>query len=285
MIPAPALLALAAAVLMHVAWNLSARAADPKSFFLWWALLGWVALVGPWSLTWLIAHAEWSPRLALLLAVTCVAEALYFLALGIAYRHAPVPLVYPIARSSPVLIAVWTVFLFGEQLPAAGWLAIVVIVGGVLWLAWTARGGAPARALPWALAAAFGTSVYSTSNKLAVPALPGYVTQLGYVTVTLVVAWVALTLELHARTGRWVPERRPDVGRAAVGGLFIGNAYALVIFSMQYIPAAYAVAFTNAGIVLAALLAITIYKERDRWRSRLAAVSVICLGLLILGLS
>ncbi|BAU46929.1 membrane protein [Sulfurifustis variabilis] len=285
MIPAPALLALAASVLMHVAWNLSARAADPKSFFLWWALLGWLVLVGPWSAAWLIGHAEWSARLALLLSVTCAAEALYFLALGIAYRHAPVPLVYPIARSSPVLIAVWTVFLFGEHLPAAGWLAILVIVGGVLGLAWTARGGAPAQALPWAIAAAFGTSVYSTSNKLAVPALPGYLTQLGYVTVTLLVAWIALTLELRARTGRWVPEHRPASGRAVLGGLFIGNAYALVIFAMQYVPAAYAVAFTNAGIVLATLIAITIYKEREHWRSRLAAVLVICAGLLLLGLA
>jgi phosphonate utilization associated putative membrane protein len=285
LIPTPALLALAASVLMHVAWNLSARAADAKSFFLWWALLGWLILVGPWSAAWLIHHAEWSPRLGLLLGVTCVAEALYFLALGIAYRHAPVPLVYPIARSSPVLIAIWTVFLFGEHLPAAGWIAIVVIVAGVLGLAWTARGGAPARALPWAIAAAFGTSVYSTSNKLAVSALPGYVTQLGYVTVTLLVAWIALTFELRAHTGRWVPEHRPDSTRAVLGGLFIGNAYALVIFAMQYIPAAYAVAFTNAGIVLATLIAITIYKEREHWRSRLAAVAVICGGLLLLSQS
>lgn len=282
MIPTPALLALAASVLMHVAWNLSARAADPKRFFLWWALAGWIVLVGPWSVAWLAVHADWSSRLVLLLTVTCVAEALYFLALGIAYRHAPVPLVYPIARSSPVLIALWTVLFFGEDLPAAGWIAILVSVAGVLWLAWTARAGASARVLPWALAAAFGTSVYSTSNKLAVPALPGYLTQLGYVSVTLVVAWVALSLELRARTGRWVPEHRPAAGRAVLGGLFIGNAYALVIFAMQYIPAAYAVAFTNAGIVLATLIAITIYKEREHWRSRLAAVATICLGLFLL---
>lgn len=62
------------------------------------------------------------------------------------------------------------------------------------------------------------------------------------------------------------------------------NAYALVIYAMRYIPAAYAVAFTNAGIVLAGLIAMTWYRERERWRARLAAMLMVCAGLLLLAL-
>jgi drug/metabolite transporter (DMT)-like permease len=50
---------------------------------------------------------------------------LYFFALGNAYRYASVALVYPIARSSPVLIALWSVLLFGETLGLEGWAAIL----------------------------------------------------------------------------------------------------------------------------------------------------------------
>jgi phosphonate utilization associated putative membrane protein len=274
--------ALALSVLMHVAWNLAARRSEPDARFLWWALAAFLVLVGPWSLAALALEAHWSWRLALLLAVTCVAEAGYFVALGAAYRHAPVPLVYPIARSSPVLIALWTTQLFGETLSAAGWAGIGVSVAGVLWLAASARGGAPARALPWALAAAFATSVYSTANKLAVAALPTYAVQLGYVSVTFVAAWLALSWQNHRRFGHWRPRAAPRRRTWIVGGLLIGNAYALVIYAMQYVPAAYAVAFTNAGIVLAGVIAMLAFGERERWRQRLAAMVTICAGLWLL---
>lgn len=279
-----AFVALALSVLLHVAWNLMARRSEPDVRFLWWALSGWLVLVGPWSLLALVLYADWSWHLALLLGITCAAEAMYFLALGIAYRHAPVPLVYPIARSSPVLIALWTVPLFGEVLSPGGWTGIVVSVVGVLWLAWTARGGAPARALPWALAAAFGTSIYSTANKLAVPALPGYGVMLGYVSATFLAAWLALTWENLRRGRRLVPARAPHPPKWILGGLCIGNAYALVIYAMQSVPAAYAVAFTNAGIVLAGAIAMVHFREREHWQPRLAAMAVICVGLALLAL-
>lgn len=275
-------LALAAAVAMHVLWNLAARRADPRSQFLWWALAAWLVVAGPWTLLLFIRDAAWSWQLALLLGITCIAEALYFIALGLAYRRAPIPLVYPIARSSPFLIALWTTLFFDEKLSGIGWGGIAISVAGVLWLAWSARGGEPARAVPWAIAAALATSVYSTSNKLAVTALPGYGVQLGYVTVTLLAAWLALTLETRLRLRRWRPLFAPPPGRALFGGVCIANAYALVIYAMQYVPAAYAVAFTNAGIVLAGLIAMTMFGERERWRTRLAAMLVVCTGLLLL---
>ena len=55
-----AALALTAAVLMHVAWNLLARASHPDSRFLWWALVGYLVILGPWSLYALATEAHWS---------------------------------------------------------------------------------------------------------------------------------------------------------------------------------------------------------------------------------
>jgi drug/metabolite transporter (DMT)-like permease len=127
--------------------------------------------------------------------------------------------------------------------------------------------------------------VYSTANKLAVPSLPGYGTQLGYVAVTLAVAWAALAVQVRAQTGHWRPRRTPNRWLALAGGVFIGNAYALVIYAMQYLPAAHAVVFTNAGIVIAGVLAMTVFGERERWRTRLAAMLTVCLGLALLAVA
>ncbi|MDH4133786.1 MAG: EamA family transporter, partial [Gammaproteobacteria bacterium] len=277
-----ALLVLTLSVFMHVAWNLMTRRAEPDSRFLWWALSAYLVLVGPWSVAALVMRADWSWSFAGLLGLTSFAEAVYFVALGSAYRHAPVPVVYPIARSSPVLIAIWSALLFGERLPLYGWLGIVLSVGGVLALAWTARAGLTARAVPWALLAALATSVYSTSNKSAVAAMPDYVVELGYVSIAILAAWFALTFENWRTHGHWRPRQMPTRRTWVLGGLFIGNAYALTIHAMQFIPAAYAVAFTNAGIVLAGVIAMTVYGEREHWQQRLAAMLAICIGLSVM---
>jgi phosphonate utilization associated putative membrane protein len=282
--PSAAFYALAASVIMHVAWNLAARRADPRSFFLWWALLGAMLLIGSWSIVMMIQVVPWTPVLAGLLLLSCAAEIVYFVGLGIAYRRAPVPLVYPIARSSPLLIALWMATFFGERLPAHAWIGIALSVLGVLSLSLTARGGEPARAVPWALTAALGTSVYSIANKFAVDTLANYVSILGWASVTTSAAWIGLTLEQRRQTGRWIPAVRPPAAQWLLAGVFIANAYALVIYAMRYIPAAYAVAFTNAGIVVAGVIAIVFYGERERWRARLGAMSLICVGLGLIAL-
>ncbi|MFL6623946.1 MAG: EamA family transporter [Sulfurifustaceae bacterium] len=284
MIPAVAFYAVAASVAMHAAWNLAARRADPRSYFLWWALLAYLVLVGPWSLVALVREAKWSYPVIALLLLTSAAETLYFTGLRIAYRHAPVPLVYPIVRSSPLLIAVCTALFFGEQLPPLAWTGIVVSVGGVLALSLTARGGEPARAIPWALAAAVGTTTYSISNKFALAALPSYAALLGWVSVALAFAWIGLTFQLRWSTGRLVPPVRPGFAAAILAGLFMGNAYALIIHAMRYMPAAYAVAFTNAGIIIAGVIAMTAYGEREHWQARLAGMFAICVGLVLIAM-
>ena len=75
-------LALTAAVLMHVAWNLLARASHPDSRFLWWALVGYLLTLGPWSFYALAAEAHWSYALAGLLIISALANSLYFIVLG-----------------------------------------------------------------------------------------------------------------------------------------------------------------------------------------------------------
>ncbi len=277
-----AALALTAAVLMHVAWNLLARASHPDSRFLWWALAGYLVTLGPWSLYELAADAHWSYSLAGLLVISALANGLYFIVLGAAYRHAPVALVYPIARSSPLLIAVWSSLLFGEVIAAGGWTGILISVGGLLLLAASARRGDSRQALLWSVVAAVATSVYSLSNKFAVASLPTYGSQLGLVSVDLMASFFALSLEQRVRLGRWRPPAMPPMARWLPAGLCIGNAYGLVIFAMQYISAAYAVAFTNAGIVLAGLLSIFAFGEREHWGTRLVAIAVIAGGLAVL---
>ena len=278
-----ALTAIGLSVLMHVSWNLLARHVDSRCNFLWWGLLAHLVLLGPWALWRLAADSDWNATLVIAMTVTAAANTLYFLALRQAYHFAPVALVYPIVRSSPVLIAIWAWWFFAQDLPVNGIVGIGINTLGLWILAGSTRNGDTAHALPWAMLAALATSVYSLSDKVAVNYLPSFGAQLGYITVGYAASFLGLSISQYRKTKRLRPACRPKLYYLLPGGLFIGVAYALVVRAMQQLPASYVVAYTNAGIVLATLLSIWIFKERENWRRRIVAAIVITLGLLVLG--
>ncbi|MHB1374963.1 MAG: EamA family transporter [Thiobacillus sp.] len=277
-----AYLAIAGSVAMHVAWNLLVRQQGAQTHLLWWALAAHCATLGLWGLAELAGAARWGWELVACLLASASANTLYFLALNRAYAHAPVALVYPIVRSSPLLIGVWGALFFGESLGASAWGAMGVSVAGLLLLAATAWRKDGFAALPLALAAALATSVYSLSDKAATAYLPTFGSLVGFVTVGYAASFVALTLHMRLRQGIWRPQRAPRLPHLLVAGAGIGLAYALVIHAMRELPAAVVVTFTNAGIVIAGLLSIALFRERTHWRMRLAGIAVICLGLALL---
>jgi phosphonate utilization associated putative membrane protein len=270
-------------VLMHVAWNLLARHVDRRANYLWWGLLAHLVLLGPWALWNLWMHAEWSRTLFLALLVSAMANTLYFIALRRAYHFAPVALVYPLARSSPLLILLWSWLFTTEALSLAEAVAIGVSVIGLWVVATSSRHGDSRHALPWALAAALCTSLYSLSDKTAVAYLPGFAEQLGFISVGYAASFIGLSLLQRRQSGSWIPSVRPSWLQMLVGGLCIGVAYALVVRAMRDLPAAHVVAFTNGGIVLAVLLSVFAFHEKAYWKRRLAGAGVVSSGLILLG--
>lgn len=222
---------------MHVAWNLLARHVDTKAKYLWWGILTHLVLLGPYALWHLISSAQWSSTLVITLGVTAFANTLYFIALRRAYHFAPVALVYPLARSSPILIALWAWIFFAESLTLAETLAIAISIVGLWVLAASSRKGDTRHALPWAAIAAVDTSIYSLSDKAAVAYLPGFAEQLGFITVGYAAAFIGLSIVQYQETKRWLPAARPTLVYILIGRLFIGTAYAMVVRAMRELPA------------------------------------------------
>lgn len=278
-----ALIIISLSVVMHVVWNLLARHVDARCNYLWWGLLVHLVLLGPWALWHLVVDAHWNTTLLLAMLITAIANTFYFIALRKAYHFAPVALVYPIARSSPVLIAAWAWLVFDQPIATSGVIGITISVIGLWLLAATSKKGDTAHALPWALFAALSTSVYSISDKVAVQYLPGFGAQLGFITVGYAASFVGLTLVQYNESKRFYPQCRPKLHYLLIGGLFIGVAYALIVRAMLELPAAYVVSYTNAGIVIATLFSIWMFKDKEHWKQRLLAVVIVCIGLVILG--
>lgn len=280
-----AALAVGASVTMHVTWNLIARQQPREAFPLWWVLLAHLVTFGPWGLYALVQTVEWTPGFVALLVTSAIANAVYFLGLHKAYDHAPVALVYPLVRSSPLLIAIWGTFLTGDALRPNAWIGICVSVVGLWVLSASAlRQGSDRYASAWALLAMFATSVYSLSDKAATASIPSFAGLLGFITVGYFVSWLMLCWVLKHRTGRWVPRQRVSTPALLVGGVSVGLAYALVIHAMRYLPSAEVVSYTNAGIVAATLISIFHFGERAYWRQRLFGATVIVGGLAVMAI-
>jgi phosphonate utilization associated putative membrane protein len=277
-----AVLAVAASVVMHVTWNLIARHQARDAYPLWWVLLAHLVLLGPWGVYALVNEVQWTPALVQWMLISASANVVYFMGLRLAYEHAPVAFVYPLVRSSPVLIALWSTLFLGETLGAFAWSGILVSVAGLVVLARVGASAQDGRALPWALLAMFATSIYSLTDRAATAHIPGFGGLVGFVSIGYFASWLALTIDLRRTTGSWRPRARIGLPVAVVGGLCVGLAYALVIHAMRSMPAAIVVAFTNTGIVLASLISIFVFKERFAWRARAVAACIICAGLLMM---
>jgi phosphonate utilization associated putative membrane protein len=277
-----AVLAVAASVVMHVTWNLIARHQARDAYPLWWVLLAHLVLLGPWGVYALVNEVQWTPALVQWVLISASANVVYFMGLRLAYEHAPVAFVYPLVRSSPVLIALWSTLFLGETLGAFAWSGILVSVAGLVVLARVGASAQDGRALPWALLAMFATSIYSLTDRAATAHIPGFGGLVGFVSIGYFASWLALTIDLRRTTGSWRPRARIGLPVAVVGGLCVGLAYALVIHAMRSMPAAIVVAFTNTGIVLASLISIFVFNERFAWRARAVAACIICAGLLMM---
>lgn len=273
------------AIALHVCWNLLARHVPARQEFIWWALAGHLLLIGPWAVAALAADARWDGPLAACIALSGGALAVYFLGLRVAYRHAPVALAYPIARSAPLFIALLSWLAFGERFGPLGLAGIVVSSAALVLLGATAWRIDARRAIAPALIAAMGTTAYSLSDKVAVAYLPGLASQLGYITLGYLCAWLALTLALRLETGRWRPRFRPPARLLLAGALSIGTSYALIVHAMTHLSAAYTVALSNGGIVIAALLSVFWFKEREHRRARLLWAGVLAIGLAMVALA
>jgi phosphonate utilization associated putative membrane protein len=280
-------LAIGISVLLHVSWNLLTRRTSSDANFLWWIVGLYVLVFAPFTLPDFIRSAEQSPVLYLCAAISGTTNGLYFLALRNAYHQAPASAVYPMVRSSPIFIALIEVLIFDRSFPLISWCAISVSAFGLWMIATSSHDGVSRlnRAWPYALFAALMTVVYSLSDKVATSNMQGINSALGYVCVNYAISWGFLCFEQLRRTGKWIPTTMPTVLSLAIGTFGIGTAYALVIHAMRWLPAAYAVTLTNAGIVLTVLLGVVWLKEYEGWQKRVSGSVLIVIGLIIIGVN
>jgi drug/metabolite transporter (DMT)-like permease len=263
--------------LLHAAWNAGIRAAADK-FAQMVALTIGSAVIAAMALPFLPQpeQASWP-----YLAASVVAHFIYFVLVARAYEHGELSVSYPLMRgTAPLLTALAVVMFVGEHLSAMGWLALLLLSGGVLALAAerTGRGG-----VPFALANAGVIAVYTvidgTGARLAGDAV-SYTLWMFLFNAIPFLVWIVLVRQkrrhLPAIAGAW--------GRGLMGGALALASYGLAIWAMTHAPIPLVAALRETAVIFGVLIGVLVLKERFgalRW----VATGAVVLGVVVLRLA
>ncbi len=162
---------------VHASWNLLAhsRRVDGNLFFRLHLTTGLIGVLPA-----LIAEWQGIPFPATIwgmLVLSGLFQAIYFLGLTSGYRSGNFSLVYPVARSLPIVILALFDIFRGHTLSISGWFGIFMVVTGcilapleslrkiTLSMYWN-------RTTIWILVITFGVTGYSVTDKMAAELLP-----------------------------------------------------------------------------------------------------------------
>jgi len=206
---------------------------------------------------------------------------------------------YPLMRgTAPLLIAIASGPLIGEALPAARWVGIALISGGVISLAFEpktnpannpahnpARSGSVSRgraAIGFALANAMVICVYTLVDGVGVRASGSPVAYTLWIFVLASAPLVIWALVARGRDFTALVRRRYRVG--LIGGLGTAGSYALALWAMTLAPVAAVAALRETSIVFVLVISVVVLKERLTPR-RLVSALVIAGGAVAIHLS
>lgn len=206
----------------------------------------------------------------------------YYFALSGAYRNGDLGLTYPLMRgTAPMLVALTSTLLLGEDLSLLGGLGVALISGGVLMLGASAGLMQHRKAVWFALSNAVLIAIYTVVDAKGAQ-LSGNPAQ--YIALLFALdGWpFALLVFLHRRGKIWpyVHRRWP----LALGGAFASvGSYAIALWAMTEAPVAMVAALRETSVLFAAVLGAWFLKEQWTRNRALGTVSVV-LGVMALRL-
>jgi uncharacterized membrane protein len=285
--PLPFTLVMASAV-SHALWNYVAKeAGDKDSFMLLLNVLSLAIFLPVFYV--ILPEIRFPVEILPFLVASGVAETIYFLALGKAYEEGDLSVVYPVARSSPMFVALAASLLIGERITLWGALGIALILVGVYVLHLKGWSGEeltrPLKALGdpasrYAFVAALGTTVYSISDKMGVTAVDPllYSFWLGFV----ITGMLSLVIVRRRGVSNIREELRGSLFRVSVAGVLMKGGYMLVLVAMSLEQVSYILALRQVSVVLGAGLGVLLLKERYGG-VRVVGSIIIFVGVYLLG--
>jgi drug/metabolite transporter (DMT)-like permease len=275
------------AAVLHALSNTLIKLSHDKLAFTWWMLTAWVVIGLP-----LILFVGQPPPIGwLIVLVSGLIEAMYFITLTRAYSLGDLSQVYPLARgSAPVFVLLWAMLFLGERPTLIGVGGIMIVVIGLYLVNLPALSewkrpllGFKSPAAQWALLTGLLISVYSAVDKVGVR----YIDPLPYLYLFLVVTWIALSVQWFNPDRRVAlrkelgPDTRNRVLRAVAVALLGAGAYGLVLAALRLSPVSYVSPVRELSVVIGAWIGVRFLGESGG-RLRVVAAALVSAGIIVI---
>jgi drug/metabolite transporter (DMT)-like permease len=263
------MLAVVLSAVLHAVWNYLLRRAGGSTTVAALSIVAEAVLLLPLAVGVLIASGGVPLRLFVPAVLVAAALALAnYAALLAAYRRADLSLAYPVARGGVFLFLPLLGFLvFDERLDSRGWLALAMIVSGIMLLP-LARFDRLAfgelgrhlrnRAMGFALLAAAATASYTVWDKYAIGQLDTFLYFSGYT--ALLGLWFAISL-MRLPIGEVRAEARRHSLSIVLIGMLIAGSYLLVLVALRDGMSTQVLAVRQLSIPIGVLLGWKMLRE------------------------
>ena len=253
--------------LLHASWNALIKSSEDKSLD-----TALIHVMGTVVALPLLLVAGFPPAAALpYLVASIVIHVGYYIALAGAYKHGDLGLTYPIMRGlAPLLVAMGSGAIIGEQMSLLGWAGVAGISMGVLLLGFSRSAWAQSShrsAVFFALTNAVIIAVYTVVDGLGVRvAVANGGSALQYVAALFLIDGLPYFLIVMSgrsgshRTEAWgyMRKRWP---LALLGTMASLGAYGIALWAMTRAPVAVVAALREVSVLFAALLGAWFLKE------------------------
>ncbi len=265
---------------LHAGWNILGKSHSGSGVaFTMAASLSACGVLTP-SLIWYLITLGWTSlpvEFWGMLAFSGIAQIVYLVGLIMAYKHADVGVIYPIARALPVMMVGGFSVALGHALSSQQWLGFVLITFGCILVPLTHVRQVSLVAylnvgVFWALIAAIGTTGYSVVDKEALTLLTQqastifndqysaifYLGAQFWAMGLPVLLWCLITGNDQELQAAWRIRKS-----ASMAGIMMASTYGLVLFAMTMTDnVSLVVALRQISIVFGLLMGIWLLAEK-----------------------
>lgn len=262
--------------LIHAVWNALAKGMTSQSTS--FALMNLATTVVSWTLLPFVGIPRAAAWPYLLGSVACHVG--YQLFLMGSYERADFSRAYPIARgAAPMLVSLGGLIFASEHIGAVGLTGIVLIVMGVISLAYVRNSSHLDRLrVYWALATGAAIAIYTVVDGLGVRKSHD---TLRYAVVLFLAQGTLWTLAVLVRRGwKWAD----SVGTVRIGllaGVMSLVAYTIVLYAQTRAPLGIVSALRETGVIWASAIGVVFFKE-GKVRAIMVPALVVVAGIALL---
>lgn len=267
------------AAFIHATWNSVVKSSDNKYF-----ATGALAFVTSLILFFFLPFVPFPYNGALpYFIASVVLQIIYYILLAKTYKIADIGLSYPLMRgTAPLFVSLFSYFIWGESITGLGWVSILCIVLGILWLGFSSIKNATLPAILLSLTNATIIAIYTIIDALGVRASGSalsYSVWLFFISTLIVAIWV-LFWDRHA----FMPYLKRNWKSGMVAGIGSSLSYGIILWCMLHAPIYMVSALRETSIFFVIIIAIFFLKEKTSI-TRIISAILILLGAMLLKVS